>query len=261
MFKKIKVWLTGSTVAIVLIILVLFVALFSITVVDEREVAVITQFGRVQTTYNAGLNFKLPLIQRTHFYDISTQSVRADAISATNDQQMVNIVVNIQYRLQPENVNELHKKVKNEEILETSIIPPFVQEATKSISAQFTAVELLQKRDDYKSMVTEALESRLSEYYVSVIAVNIENIDFSEDFDRAIERKVIAQQEAEKAEFELEKEKAELEKEKVKADAIRVKGQALKDNPQVLEQQKIEKWDGKLPQVTSGEGVIIDLNN
>ena len=51
-----------------------------------------------------------------------------------------------------------------------------------------------------------------------------------------------------------------LEKEKVKAEALQVRGEALKANPEVLEEKKIQKWNGELPKVQGSEGVIIDLD-
>ena len=43
------------------------------------------------------------------------------------------------------------------------------------------------------------------------------------------------------------------------AEALTVQGSALRANPEVLRLKAIEKWDGKLPQVTSGATPFIDL--
>lgn len=43
------------------------------------------------------------------------------------------------------------------------------------------------------------------------------------------------------------------------ADATRIRGEALRTNPQVLQQMAIERWDGALPQVTSGATPFVSL--
>lgn len=45
------------------------------------------------------------------------------------------------------------------------------------------------------------------------------------------------------------------------AKAIQVQGDTLRSNPQVLELKRIEKWDGHLPQVTSGGNPFVSLKN
>ena len=46
-----------------------------------------------------------------------------------------------------------------------------------------------------------------------------------------------------------------------KAQALNVEGDAIRRNPEVLRIRAIEKWDGKLPQVTSGATPFISLDN
>lgn len=46
-----------------------------------------------------------------------------------------------------------------------------------------------------------------------------------------------------------------------KAEALNIEGAAIRANPEVLRIRAIEKWDGHLPQVTSGATPFIDLSN
>ncbi len=232
--------------------------------VSEREVAVITRFSQVVDTKTAGWYFKTPWIDnQVATYDIGVQSISADASSATKDQQTVKIRVNVQYRLDGSKAREIFRLVKDQKYLNDSIIPPFIQEAVKASSAKYTASELLEKRDLLKNSVEEALQNRLKEYYSSVVAVNIENIDYSEQFDKAIESKVIAQQDSIRKEQELEQAKIQAEiditKAKTEAEATKIRGEAIKANPETLEKAKIDKWDGKLPQVQGANTPIISL--
>jgi regulator of protease activity HflC (stomatin/prohibitin superfamily) len=191
------------------------------------------------------------------------QSISVDASAATADQQSLIIKVNVQYLLDPSKAMEIYKLVKDQKYLNEVIIPPFVQEAVKASTTKFTAAELLNKRDLVKLEVETALSGRLNEYYSKVVSVNLENIDWSDAYDKAIESKVIAQQEAEKAKQTLEKAKIDSEiqitQARAEAEATKIRGEAIKQNPETLERAKIDKWDGVLPTVTGGGSTIIDL--
>ena len=52
-------------------------------------------------------------------------------------------------------------------------------------------------------------------------------------------------------------------KAKGESDAINIKGAALRDNPEVLKLEIIQKWDGKLPMVStdSDNGLIFNLES
>jgi regulator of protease activity HflC (stomatin/prohibitin superfamily) len=257
---------TQIIVAIVITILLLQVVgffAFDIVKTNDRELAVITRFGKAQTTIQ-GWGIKVPWIDsHAVTYDSSVQSLSVNTNSATSDQQTLIIKVNVQYRIDPSKGIDIYRIVKNQKFLNESIIPPFVQEAVKASTVKFTASELLNKRDIVKTEIENALGSRLKEYYSTVVSVNLENIDWSDAYDKAIEAKVIAQQEAEKAKQTLEKTKIESEieltKAKAEAEALKIRGEALRTNPENLEKAKIDKWDGRLPQVTGSGSNIINL--
>ena len=103
----------------------------------------------------------------------------------------------------------------------------------------------------------------MNEFFVKIVSVNIVNLDWSDAFDKAIEAKVIAEQQTQQKKQELEKEKLEAEisitKAKAEAESTTIRGQALKLNPETLEKSKIDKWDGKLPQVQGAGNSIIQL--
>jgi regulator of protease activity HflC (stomatin/prohibitin superfamily) len=259
---------TFLSVFLVLIFVQVFLSLvFDIVKVDSREVAVVTNRGQVSQVLGAGWHFKMPYFTKeSAVYDISVQNLTVNASSASKDQQVVDLRVNLQYQLESNKIKEIFLAIggsgnggnfRDERV--QNIIQPMLQESVKATSAQYSAVDLLAKREDVKNAIIKNLEEKLSKYYINVLAINVENIDFSLQFNQAIENKVVAQQKAEQSRFELEVEKANLEKEKVKAEGLEIRGKALQQNPQILEEKKIEKWDGKLPQVQGQDGIIIDL--
>ena len=97
--------------------------------------------------------------------------------------------------------------------------------------------------------------------------VNIIDFDFSEAFITAIEEKQVAQQQLLKAETE---KKTKITNAQAEAEAIKIKAEAEAEanttiskslTSQVIENKKIEKWNGELPKVTGGSGTFVDLGD
>lgn len=117
-------------------------------------------------------------------------------------------------------------------------------------------------RTEAKEYILENVKNRLETYGITVIDANLTDLNFSEEFNKAIEQKAVAQQEVEKAKQELERVKVEaesrVENAKAEAEAQRLQQQTLTDA--MIKKMWIEKWDGKLPTTTTGDsGVMIDL--
>lgn len=243
------------------IILALIVLPNIVVINDERQATVVTRLGQYDRTLLSGLHFVVPVLNAQYRYRLDTQTTTVDANAATKDQQSVQIKVSLFHRLDSANLAGLFKKVRDQQTLNTSVIPSLLQEAVKSVSARYTAAELLEKRDSVKVEMEKTLQERLKEYFVIVNNVNIENLDFSAAFDAAIEQKVIAEQEALRAREQLEKEKINTEISAEKARQTQIEGSALQSNPSILQKQFLEKWDGKLPAVTGQNSTILDINS
>jgi regulator of protease activity HflC (stomatin/prohibitin superfamily) len=264
-FKKMFNGVTGLGRLIPLlvgvILLLIFVLPNTIVINDERQGAVVTRLGQYDRTILSGLHFAIPGLNTLSRYRLDTQVTTADASAATKDQQSVQIKASVFSRLDPTNLEGLFKKVRDQNVLNTTILPSVIQEAIKSVSAKYTAAELLEKRDLVKSDVEKALQERLKEYYVIVSSVNLENLDYSKAFDAAIEQKVIAEQDALRAREQLGKEKINTEISAERAKQTQIEGSALQGNPSILQKQFLEKWDGKLPTVSGQQGTILDINS
>jgi len=249
-----------SACLFLLAIVILFSAFYTN---NEKEVTVVTRFGKISSVTRSGFHTKIPFVDTKNKFNLDIQSKNVDASSATKDQQTVGITVNVQYKIDGAKIENLYKTIKDEETLHNSIVPPFVSEAVKATSSKYTSYEMLEKRDAFKIEIEKALSERLSEYNLVVVAVNIVNIDWSDNFEKAIEAKVIAEQNAQASKQRLEQAKIEADieitKAKGEAEAQRILSENLAKNPLYLEFKKLEKWDGKLPTVTSDGSTIISL--
>jgi regulator of protease activity HflC (stomatin/prohibitin superfamily) len=150
-------------------------------------------------------------------------------------------------------VVRIYREVGDEEAIIARILSPASQEMVKAACAEKTAEELLILRTDLREDILRTLTERLKIRGIIVTDVSIANLDFSDEFDKAIEQKQIAQQQAQQARFLSERAKneadAEVARARGQAEAQRLLIQTL--TPAVLQKMAIEKWDGKMPQVVS----------
>lgn len=159
-------------------------------------------------------------------------------------------------------VDQLYKNIGMN--YEATVVSPAISECMKAVTAQYTAEELITKRSEVSANMKEFLQQKLADKYIVVDSFNVISFDFSDAFNKAIEEKQIAEQNAQKAKYDLERIKTEAEqaitKAEGEAEAMRLKNQELTDNIILLEY--INKWDGKMPTYyggSNGSGVMIGL--
>lgn len=240
---------------IILLIIALFILttiICSITTVPSGFVGIKTRFGQVQDdVIQEGFNFKLPYIEKIVKLDCRTQKTEYTMEASSKDLQKIsNFKVAVNYNITKDTANDLYRKVGIDYKL--IIVEPAIQEAMKATIANYTAEELITKRNEVSAFALEALFNKLQDSGITLTALNIVDLSFSEEFDKAVEEKQIVEQQTEKAKYELEKAKVENEKkiENAKAEAEVMKQQNAQITDQYLklkeiENQKamIEKWN------------------
>lgn len=266
-----------AVIAIVAIIVIAFTivgVIMGFRTVEPGEVGVLVTYGKADMVEKeSGQHIINPFASRIETVDVSTQKLEAKAGAASKDLQDVSTTVAVNYHIDPTNAAELYSQFKGQ--FADRIIAPAVQETIKQVTSNYTAAELITKRDSVKNAIYTALENRLSPFKSTVDAVSITQFDFSKDFNKAIEEKVRAQQEAQKAENVLTKIEIEAKQVEAKAageknaailqaqgqaESAKIINQAIQNSPQYLEFLKLQKWDGVLPKVGSGgEGIGIIL--
>lgn len=237
----------------------LFLA-FCFRAVGAGETAVITRFGEVEREVNSGIVLKLPWpIEKMYKMDTRVQKEEQDVAAATVDLQDVNAKVALNYALDRGNAVRMFKEVGMD--YKERIILPKLQEAFKAATAQYPANELLSKRPEVKQKVLAEIRVRLEPLGIRVDDLNIVNFNFSDEFNKAIEAKQVAAQQAEQAKYEVEKQKnlaqAGIEGAKGVAESNRLIRESL--TPELVQKMAVEKWDGKLPVYSGGNGLFFNL--
>lgn len=229
----------------------------SVTTIKSGEVGIRLRFGKViNGETNEGINFKIPIIEKIEKMNVRVQKVEANTNSSSKDLQEVQMSLAVNYQIDKANATNLYKNVGTS--YEEIILEPAIQESIKAITSKYTAEELITNRSEVSIKCMEELAKKVEKYGLKVNDFNITNFNFSEEFNKAIEEKQVAEQKVLTAKQELEREKIEAEKKIVIAEAEKkaneLKQKSLTDN--VIKEKFIEKWNGELPKVTSSNNIF-----
>jgi regulator of protease activity HflC (stomatin/prohibitin superfamily) len=208
----------------------------SATTINVGERGLVIGFGRTKEVLSQGFHLVNPFYSIEKF-NIRNNKYESVANSASSDLQQAKISVAVNYNIDETKITEIYTTYgKN---FMDRIFVQNVQEAVKSVSAKYTASELITKREQVKADI----KFKLSEMTSSV-----------DSFDQAIESKVKADQQALEAEAQLRTSKLQSEAIRVQADAIKSGGGA-----EYVQLKAIEKWDGKLPTTVGGAIPFINV--
>lgn len=197
------VWLIpGGVIAIGLVI-------GSFAIIQAGDEGVVLRFGKVQSTMDSGLNFKMPFIDNVVTLSVKTQKFTDDATAASRDLQDVTASVALNYKLDPARVGEIYRTIGKDYI--NVIAHPVIQETVKEITAQYDAEDMILKRPEVKGKIETAIASRLEPRGIIAESINITNFAFSAEFTKSIEAKVAAYQRVLEARNKLEQIKVEAE--------------------------------------------------
>lgn len=254
--------LTGKSVAKMMGLGLIGVALLvfligSIYTVKTGEVGIVTRFGKVSRTAKEGINFKVPGIENVTKIEIRDRVQSGKYNVSSEDLQTVLTEVSVQYRV----IDPLaiFKRFKDE--FGIRLVNPRMAEVVQAITSNYTIEELVAKRQQLGQDIYKNLREDLLPFGIEVIKVSIVNHDFSDEFEKAIEKKKVAEQTAQEQEIRnqqaLKNAENNLKVKELEAKANSVLTQSLTDN--VLRKMYIEKWDGKLPQYQGNGTPIIDL--
>lgn len=260
----------NKIIAVIIIIgICLTVLIECIAIVPAGSRGVITTLGKPEErVYEQGAHFLIPFIQKMHHIDVSVLSARVEGEAASKDLQTVHTTTLLNYHVLPEQAVSVFINLRND--AERRIVNPALQEAFKSSTAKYTAEELVSKRLEVRNDMINILSEKLSRHGLKINEFSILNFSFSKSFNEAIEAKTTAEQLKLKADRDLQRIQVEAQQKitQAKAEAEALAAQRQQITPDLLELRRIEneraaieKWDGKLPQITSDTAPFINFNS
>ena len=263
-----------AIVGLCAVIAVLSMLIGGIKIVDQTEIGIVKTFGRVDRTIAGGLNFVNPISDTVEVMDLRVHVREANFASYTKDAQPLTAAVEYQYEPDASRAMDIVKQYGSYEIMETKLSAA-VEERAKIVFASYSAMPLLENRSTLSAQVQDEVKELETLFPVNFTQVIVKDIDFSDAFEQAVEAKMQAEQNALRAEnekqeaitrAEQEREVARVEAEAIvlaaqgEADALAITREALENMPDTwIAQQYLEKWDGKLPQIITGDDYSVML--
>lgn len=252
-----------TAIIAVCVALVVIAGLSCFTVVSAGHTGVVLTFGAVEdTVLDEGLHFKIPFIQKVVQMNNRTQKIETDGSASSKDLQIISYVVAVNYHVNDDSSANLYQNVGTD--YGSVVIVPAIQESIKAVTAQYTAEELITKRQTVGDQIKDALSEKINQYGLTVEIFNIVNFDFSEEFNAAVEAKQTAQQNALKAEQDLARIEVEAKQKitqaEAEAESIKLIQDALAESPDYVDYIKWSKWDGELPTVMGDSDILLSMD-
>ena len=238
------------TVCCGVIFIMFMLGLSCLKIVETGERGVVLRMGKFVGIMDEGLNFRIPLIDKVEKLNIREVNFSSTGEVSSKDMQTIHVDVSLIYALNPAEVGRVYQKYSTK--YEETLIKPTLAEITNSIIANYPIEEFVEKRTEITNKINEAFVEKTTNSAIVVKSLLITNHDFSDEYNKAIESKKVAEQGALKAKYDLERVTLEARAQQEKQKSL---------SPMVLQEKAIDKWDGKLPNYYSGNNLpFLTLN-
>jgi regulator of protease activity HflC (stomatin/prohibitin superfamily) len=276
----------GATAAAVAGVIVLMFLLGSWYTVDQTERGVLLRNGAVVGTAQPGLGFKIPVIDSVQKISVRTATYTWDKMNSYSyDQQPADLKISVTLRAAPEKVADLYAKFGRLDVAVNQVVSPVVNQQVKVVFGRYTAVKAIQERGTLNSAIKDAIAETLKfDPMIMIESVQLENIEFSQNYLHSIEQRMLAEVEVQKLQQNAEREKVQAQitvtqatakanavraEAQANAEAVRLNGEAkasniritgeaeaaaiearakaLGSNPNLVTLVQAERWNGVLP--------------
>lgn len=276
----------GIIGAVAAVIVIGIIAAGSWYTVDQTERGVRLRYGAVIGTAQPGLGFKVPLMDTVEKVSVKTTTFTWDKMNSYSyDQQPADLKISVTLRASPDKVADLYAKFGSVQTAVNQVVSPVVNQQVKVVFGRYTAVKAIQDRGPLNSAIKDAITATLKDDSMIIIeSVQLENIEFSQNYLHSIEQRMLAEVEVQKLQQNAEREKVQAQitvtQATAKANAVRAeaqanaeatrlngeakasnikitgeaeaaaieaRGKALGNNPNLVTLVQAERWNGVLP--------------
>lgn len=158
-------------VAAVLGVIIFFMTFYT---VEQQTVAVIERFGKFVRTADAGLHFKIPLIERiAGRVSLRVQQLDVKAETKTKDNVFVHVIVSVQYFIRPNNVYDAFYRLNNPAMQINSYVFDVVRARVPNIKLD----ELFEKKDEIAIAVKEELNETMINFGFEILNSLVTDIE------------------------------------------------------------------------------------
>ena len=268
--------IAGGCLAVILIFFTI-----CCTVVDSGEVGIRfhkwsineQDYGGVEGTCK-GWVFYNPITTNVFTYPTFTQRKQYETFSVNaKDASLFEMDPTIAYRINPDKACDIFTKYRvGVKELEEGYIRTCIYEAYRTCANKYTSDSLMSNRANFERDVRQRLEKSLMsegflvEEFTSKITPPKSLLSMIDAKNTAIQSALKAENEVKEAEanakIAVAKAEGNAKAMKIKADAEAYYNRTIAASlsPMIVQEDMIEKWDGKMPQIVGGNGMMLDIS-
>lgn len=257
------------------------IAFTSCTIVDSGEVGIefhkwssdSQDYGGVEGTCK-GWVFYNPFTTSVFTYPTYTQRKQYETINVNaKDASLFEMDPTIAYHINPDKACDIFVKYRVDvKALEEGYIRTCIYEAYRTCANQYTSDSLMSNRANFERDVRARLEKSLMaegfivEEFTSKITPPKSLISMIDAKNAAIQSALKAENQVKEAEanakIDVAKAEGKAKAMKIKADAEAYynKTIAASLSPMIIQEDMIEKWNGEMPKIVSGNGMMFDIS-
>ncbi|TXG77322.1 SPFH domain-containing protein [Patescibacteria group bacterium] len=160
--------------AVFIIIVLVVILLTGLFTVKQQTAAIVERFGKFKKVSPAGLNFKIPLVDRiSGRLSLRIQQLDVRVETKTKDNVFVFVVVSVQYYVLPEKVVDAFYRLQNPQSQITSFVFDTVRARVPTINLD----ELFQMKDEIASAVKTELDQVMDDFGYGILKSLVTDID------------------------------------------------------------------------------------
>jgi regulator of protease activity HflC (stomatin/prohibitin superfamily) len=209
---------------VVLLVLVVFLAAF---IVKQQTAVIIERFGKFQSVRTAGLQFKIPLIDRIAA-KLSLKIQQLDVIieTKTKDDVFVHLKISVQYQILKNKVYEAFYELQNPK----EQITAYVFDLVRAEVPKMILDDVFEKKDDIALAIRRELNDAMLAYGYDIIKALVTDIDPDGSVKEAMNRINAAEREKIAAQHEGDAQRILIvERAKAEAESKRLQGKGIAD--------------------------------
>ncbi|AXK39737.1 protease modulator HflC [Crenobacter cavernae] len=223
-------------VGAVLALLLLSLSLFT---VDQRQYAVVFQFGEViRVLKEPGIQFKIPLVQNVRFFDRRIQTIDAETPELFNTREKKNVLVDSFVKWRVVDVEQFYKSVGGNEAAAVSRLKQTINDGLRAEFGKKTVADVISgQREQVMEVVKRRADADARKIGVQILDVRLKRVDFPDKISTSVydrmqsERRTVANQLRSEGSAEAERIRADADRQRevtlaeAYRDAQRVKGE------------------------------------
>lgn len=235
--------------------LIIFIAFFGLIIlflfiftVKQQTAVIIERFGKFHSIRNPGLQFKIPIVDRTAGkMSLKIQQLDVVVETKTKDDVFVRLKISVQYQVIKTQVYDAFYKLDNPYTQITS----FVFDVVRAEVPKLRLDDVFEKKDDIAVAVKGELQEAMNSYGYEIVKTLVTDIDPDEQVKHAMNRINAAEREKLAAQYEGDAARILIvEKARAEAESKRLQGQGIADQRREIAKGLLESVD-----VLNGAGI------